>query len=410
MSRPPRYPLLVRLTAGCIIRSCLIVVLLAFLVPALLFLGGGAVGMVISFHNAPAAEAFRAKLPCPSTSAPVPPSCYVIGTGTIDAIDRYPASRGPTRRVDARLRLADADYLARLDLWVWDIGTVRLGAPVRARMDQGRVTRVLIDDKTFDTVDSPEYASATPRNIAIFFLALGLLFTGVIGFAGRKEWPSMIRESWEVLRFTSSRPATDRLASSTIDSSPNAPGFSISIAGPENRDKQALLNQYSTAPAFDPNDPVRQVIPLSRSEQVLRGVGGLAMIAAALFGVLYVQTILVAFMAACLALLGVVLVWWALSWKLILTSTGFEVIGMVSHKRRRWVDVAGFDVDISTAGRGWRYVVRFRDSPSFMLGTMETKGKWRWVLGTLGNSFSPRGMSAADQVELLEEWRQRYSA
>jgi len=113
-------------------------------------------------------------------------------------------------------------------------------------------------------------------------------------------------------------------------------------------------------------------------------------------------------MAAFLGLFGVIMVWWALTWKLILTPTGFEVVGMLTRKRRRWVDVSTFGVDIAM-GRGLNYVVTFEDSNSFMVGSMEAKGRWRWALGSLGNSFAPRGMSAQEQAKLLEEWRARYS-
>jgi hypothetical protein len=172
--------------------------------------------------------------------------------------------------------------------------------------------------------------------------------------------------------------------------------------------KQALLDQYASAPPADTTDASRLVIPLSTSEGLLRGAGGALMVACALAGVVYVQTVLVELMAAFLGFLGVILVWWALTWKLILTQTGFEVVGMVTRKRRRWVDVSGFTVDIAM-GKGVDYVVRFQDSNSYMVGSMEAKGKWRWALGTLGNSFSPRGMSAQEQVKLLEEWRAKYS-
>jgi hypothetical protein len=172
--------------------------------------------------------------------------------------------------------------------------------------------------------------------------------------------------------------------------------------------KQALLDQYASTPPVDTTDASRLVIPLSTSERLLRGAGGALMVACALAGVVYVQTVLVELMAAFLGFLGVILVWWALTWKLILTQTGFEVVGMVTRKRRRWVDVSGFTVDIAM-GKGVNYVVRFEDSNSYMLGSMEAKGKWRWALGTLGNSFAPRGTSAQEQVKLLEEWRSRYS-
>lgn len=172
--------------------------------------------------------------------------------------------------------------------------------------------------------------------------------------------------------------------------------------------KQALLDQYASTPPVDTTDASRLVIPLSTSEGLLRGAGGALMVVCALAGVVYVQTVLVELMAAFLGFLGVILVWWALTWKLILTQTGFEVVGMLSRKRRRWVDVSGFTVDIAM-GKGVNYVVRFQDSNSYMVGSMEAKGKWRWALGTLGNSFSPRGMSAQEQVKLLEEWRAKYS-
>jgi hypothetical protein len=172
--------------------------------------------------------------------------------------------------------------------------------------------------------------------------------------------------------------------------------------------KQALLDQYASTPPVDTTDASRLVIPLSTSERLLRGAGGTLMVACALAGVVYVQTVLVELMAAFLGFLGIILVWWALTWKLILTQTGFEVVGMLSRKRRRWVDVSGFTVDIAM-GKGVNYVVRFEDSNSYMLGSLEAKGKWRWALGTLGNSFAPRGMSAQEQVNLLQEWRARYS-
>ena len=172
--------------------------------------------------------------------------------------------------------------------------------------------------------------------------------------------------------------------------------------------KQALLDQYVSTPPVDTTDASRLVIPLSTSERLLRGGGGAIMVASALMGVVYVQTVLVELMAAFLGFLGVILVWWALTWKLILTQTGFEVVGMLSRKRRRWVDVSGFTVDIAM-GKGVNYVVRFEDSNSYILGSLEAKGKWRWALGTLGNSFAPRGMSAQEQVKLLEEWRAKYS-
>lgn len=173
--------------------------------------------------------------------------------------------------------------------------------------------------------------------------------------------------------------------------------------------KQALLDQYASAPPVDTTDASRLVIPLSTSERIVRGGGGAIMVACALTGVVYVQTVLVEFMAAFLGCLGIILVWWAMTWRLILTPTGFEVVGMLTRKRRRWVDVSGFAVDVAM-GRGVTYVVRFEDSNSYMVGSMEAKGKWRWALGTLGNSFAPRGMSAQEQVKLLEEWRARYSS
>jgi len=397
------------LLLGCAIRSCLIVGLVVLLAPLLLFLGGGAAGMYLAIRNAPAAQAFRAEASCPATGSLGSQPCYVVSTGTVDWVHRQ-IGRGPTQRVDVGLRLYRGEDVAHLDLWFWNAGAIRPGEPVRARLDHGKVTEIFVGDHTFETTYSPVYASTTPRDVAIFFWAVALVIAGVMAFAGRGSWTGLIRQSWGMLQVTPSRSSSGASPSSAIEASPNPPQLSISVIGPENRDKQALLNQYSTAPPFDANDPVRQVISLSRSEQVLRWASGLALLTVALLGVFYVQSIPVEFMAACLGLAGLVLVWWALSWKLILTSTGFEVVGMVSHKRRRWVDVSGFDVDISTAGRGWRYVVRLRDSASFTLGTMETKGKWRWILGLLGNSFSPRGMSAADQAKLLEEWRQRYSA
>jgi hypothetical protein len=173
--------------------------------------------------------------------------------------------------------------------------------------------------------------------------------------------------------------------------------------------KQALLDQYASTPPVDTTDASRLVIPLSTSDRLLRGGVGALMVACALAGVVYVQTVLVELMAAFLGCLGIIMVWWALSWKLILTQTGFEVVGMVTRKRRRWVDVSGFTVDIAM-GKGVNYVVRFEDSNSYMLGSLEAKGKWRWALGSLGNSFAPRGMSAQEQANLLEEWRVRYAS
>jgi len=173
--------------------------------------------------------------------------------------------------------------------------------------------------------------------------------------------------------------------------------------------KQALLDQYASAPPVDTTDASRLVIPLSTSERLLRGGGGAIMVACALMGVVYVQTALVALMAAFLGFLGVILVWWAMTWKLIVTPTGFEVVGMLTRKRRRWVDVSAFGVDVG-GGRALNYVVTFEDSNSFMVGSMERKGRWRWALGSLGNSFAPRGMSAQEQAKLLEEWRAGYSA
>lgn len=174
--------------------------------------------------------------------------------------------------------------------------------------------------------------------------------------------------------------------------------------------KQALLDQYASAPPVDTSDASRLVIPLSTSERLLRGGGGAIMVGCALVGVVYVQTVLVELMAAFLGFLGIILVWWAMSWKLILTQTGFEVVGMLTRKRRRWVDVSTFAVDLAGVGMGLHYVVHFEDSNSYMAGSIEAKGNWRWAPGTLGNSFPPRGMSAGEQVKLLEEWRARYSA
>ena len=183
-------------------------------------------------------------------------------------------------------------------------------------------------------------------------------------------------------------------------------GTPVGDATPVNQ--QALLEQYASAPPVDTTDASRLVIPLSTSERLLRGGGGAIMVACALMGVVYVQTVLVEVMAAFLGFIGMILVWWALTWKLILTQTGFEVVGMLSRKRRRWVDVSAFGADVGM-GRGLNYVVTFEDSSSFMVGSMEAKGKWRWALGSLGNSFAPRGMSAQEQAKLLEEWRARYS-
>lgn len=172
--------------------------------------------------------------------------------------------------------------------------------------------------------------------------------------------------------------------------------------------KQELLDQYSSAPQVDASDPSTVVIPLSATERILRGGGGAIMIACALMGVVYVQTVPVELMAAFLGFLGIILVWWAMTWKLILTPTGFEVVGMLTRKRRRWVDVSAFGVDVGV-GRALNYVVTFEDSNTFMVGSMERKGLWRWALGSLGNRFAPRGMSAQEQAKLLEEWRARYS-
>jgi len=179
------------------------------------------------------------------------------------------------------------------------------------------------------------------------------------------------------------------------------PDFSLS--------RQELLDQYASAPPVDTTDPSRLVIPLSATERVLRGGAGAILLVCALVAVVYVQPVPVELMAAFFGFLGIILVWWAMTWKLILTPTGFEVVGMLTRKRRRWADVAAFETDVSTWGRRPVPVVHFRDSPSFMVGSMQSEGKWRWALGTLGNSFPPRGMSAAEQVKLLEEWRARYS-
>jgi hypothetical protein len=180
-------------------------------------------------------------------------------------------------------------------------------------------------------------------------------------------------------------------------------GFPIGL------NKQDLLDQYASAPPVDTTDPSQLVIPLSITERVLRGGAGGIMLVCAILGVLSVQTALVQVMAAFLAFLGIILVWWAMTWKLILTPTGFEVVGMVSRKRRRWADVSAFGVDVG-AGRALNYVVTFEDSNSFMVGSMERKGLWRWALGSLGNRFAPRGMSAQEQAQLLEEWRTKYSS
>ncbi|HLB77994.1 MAG TPA: hypothetical protein VJO72_13260, partial [Candidatus Dormibacteraeota bacterium] len=188
----------------------------------------------------------------------------------------------------------------------------------------------------------------------------------------------------------------------TIATSSTMPGDATAVT------KQALLDQYASAPPVNTTDASRLVIPLSTSERLLRGGGGAIMVACAFMGVVYVQTVLVELMAASLGFLGVILVWWALTWKLILTPTGFEVVGMLTRKHRRWVDVSTFGVDIAM-GRGLNYAVTFEDSNSFMVGSMEAKGRWRWALGSLGNSFAPRGMSAQEQAKLLEEWRARYS-
>jgi hypothetical protein len=194
-------------------------------------------------------------------------------------------------------------------------------------------------------------------------------------------------------------PKTETIAAAVSAQS----GFPASI------NKQELLDRYASAPPVDPTDPSSLVLSLSTSERVLRGGGGVIMIVCAVLGAWSVQTVLVQVMAAFLGFAGIILVWWALTWKLILTPTGFEVVGMVSRKRRRWVDVSGFSVDIAGVGRGLNYVVRFQDSNSFMAGRIEARGNWRWALGTLGNSFAPRGMSAGEQVKLLEDWRAKYS-
>ncbi len=133
------------------------------------------------------------------------------------------------------------------------------------------------------------------------------------------------------------------------------------------------------------------------------------MVVGALFLWTSYSTVFAEVLAAFLGFPGIILVWWAMTWKLILTPTGFEVVGMLTRKRRRWVDVSGFAVDIAPMGRGVTYAVSFEDSNSYMVGSTEAKGKWRWALGTLENSFAPRGMSAAEQAKLLEEWRARYS-
>jgi len=400
MSHPPRPGLFVTLVAGCLVRSCLLVGLVMLLAPLLLFLGGGAAGMYLSIRNAPAAEAFRTEPPCPATGGLGSRPCYVVSIGAVDSVNAQ-IGRGPTQRVDVILRLSDGEHPTRLDLWFWNVGAIRPGQPVRARLDQGKVTEIFIGDNTFETIDSPEYASTTPRQVAIFFWAVAVLIAGVMAFAGRGSWAGLIRESWGMLRPTPSRSPAGTPTSSAINVSPSVPALG-------DLDKQALL-KYSTAPPFDANDPSRQVIPLSRSQQVLSCASGLAMIAAALFGVFYVQTILVEFMAACLALFGLVLVWWAMTWKLILTPTGFEVVGMLTRKRRRWEDVSAFGVDLAPMGRGVNYQVSFEDSTSYMVGSIAAKGKWRAAFGSLGNHFAPRGMSAQDQAKLLEEWRARYS-
>lgn len=173
-------------------------------------------------------------------------------------------------------------------------------------------------------------------------------------------------------------------------------------------DKQELLDQYASAPPVDTSDPSTLVIPLSMTERVLRGGGGVLIVVCAVLGVLSVQTVLVQVMAAFLGALGSILIWWAMTWKLILTPTGFEVVGMLTRKRRRWVDVSAFGVDLGV-GRALNYVVTFEDSNSFMVGSIEAKGNWRAAFGSLGNHFAPRGMSAQEQANLLEEWRARYS-
>jgi uncharacterized protein DUF4388 len=173
--------------------------------------------------------------------------------------------------------------------------------------------------------------------------------------------------------------------------------------------KQALLDQYASAPPVETTDASRLVIPLSTAERLLRGGAGGLMVVGALFLWTSYSTVFAEVLAGFLGFLGIILVWWAMTWKLILTPTGFEVVGMLTRKRRRWADVAAFETDVSTWGRRPVPVVHFRDSQSFMVGSMQSKGKWRWALGTLGNSFPPRGMSAAEQVKLLEEWRARYS-
>lgn len=185
-------------------------------------------------------------------------------------------------------------------------------------------------------------------------------------------------------------------------------GTLVGDASPVN--KQALVDQYASAPPVDTDDASRLVIPLSTTERLLRGGAGALLVVGALFLWTSYSTIFAEVMAAFLGFLGIILVWWAMTWKLILTPTGFEVVGMLTRKRRRWADVAAFERDVSTWSRRPVPVVHFRDSQSFMVGSMEAKGKWRWALGALGNSFAPRGMSAREQAKLLEEWRARYSS
>lgn len=193
------------------------------------------------------------------------------------------------------------------------------------------------------------------------------------------------------------------------ESMTGAGSMALEVLDPKQVNKQALLDQYASAPPVDTDDASRLVIPLSTTERLLRGGAGALMVVGALFLWTSYSTVFAEVMAAFLGFLGIILVWWVMTWKLILTPTGFEVVGMLTRKRRRWADVAAFERDVSTWGRRPVAVVHFRDSQSFMVGSMQFKGKWRWALGTLGNSFAPRGMSADEQVKLLEEWRARYS-
>jgi hypothetical protein len=404
MSQPYRPGPFARFLAGCVMRSCLVIMVLLVFAPLLLFLGGGAFGIYQSIRNAPAADAFRATPQCTAVQMAGLSHCYVLAPGSIGWVTWSP-SRSPIVRQDVILRLSDGERPVHVDVWVWQLGDLRSQAQVEARLDEGKVTELtLAGGQTFETTDSPVAASTTPQDVAVGFLVLALIVAVVMFAAGRKELPGLLGNAWQLIRIPSS-PSADVAPQSSLSVAPE----SLAPSGLQSVDEQTLLALYASAPQVDSSDPNRQVIPLSKNQR-LYGIGvGALLLACALAGVLYLQTVLVEFIAAGLALSGIVLLWWAGSWKLILTATGFEVVGMVTRKRRRWMDVSGFDVDISVARRGTREVVHFRDSPSFVVGTMETKGKWRWILGALGNSFSPRGMSAQEQVKLLEEWRQRYS-